>query len=113
MSEFKAYRVEDSKSDECCSTIVFAKSASEAKTIALATDTCSEAQYIDIRVKRLPGADHLYKGQREVGWYDSETRLTLVRDFSWSCYETSFECDSCPAKPYCRCFEDEEVTEDG
>ena len=109
MSEFKAYKAYDNKSDDGYSTIVFARSASEAKTIALATDTCSEAQYIDIRVTRLPGADNLYKGQCEVDWYDPKTRLALVKDFGWACYETSWECDTCPAKPHCSWFDDKEV----
>lgn len=106
MNGIKAYRVEDCKGDGYA-TIVFAKSVGEAKTIALATDACSEAQYIDIRVRRLPDADRLYKGGNEIDWYDPKTRLVLVRDFSWSCEETSYLCDNCPAKPYCCWYEEE------
>lgn len=107
MNDIKAYRVKDSKSDEGYVTIVFAKSVNEAKTIALATDACSEARYIDIRVKRLPDADRLYKGHNEIDWYDPKTRLILVRDFSWACEETCAMCFTCPAKPYCRWYEEE------
>ena len=56
----------------------------------------------------MPEADKLYKGAAEIDWYDAETRITLVRDFGWQCFEPSFECDTCPAKKYCRWFWEEQ-----
>lgn len=99
----KAYRACEKDSDYA--TIVFAESATQAKTIALSCESCEDAQYIDIRVQRMPGADKLYKGFSEIDWYDSEIRIALVRDFGWACLEPSWECDTCPAKQYCRWHE--------
>jgi hypothetical protein len=101
----KAYRAYEKDGD--CATIVFAESATKAKAAAQATDCCEDAQYIDIRVQRMPGADKLYKGYSEIDWYDKDTRISLVRDFGWSCLDPSWECDTCPAKPYCHRHEPE------
>lgn len=101
----KAYHACEKDGDY--STIVFAENATQAKTIAQACECCEDARYIDIRVCRVKWADKLYKGRAEVNWYDDETRITLVRDFGWSCFEPSWECDDCPAKPYCRWHEEE------
>ena len=101
----KAYRAYEKDND--FSTIVFADNATKAKLIAQACDCCEDARYIDIRVQRVPKADKLYNGRAEVDWYDPETRVTLVRDFEWSCFEPSWECNDCPAKPYCRWHESE------
>ena len=45
--------------------------------------------------------DRLYQGETELNWYDPELRLVLVRDFGWSCFEPSYECETCRAKPFC------------
>ena len=101
----KAYHASEKDGD--CSTIVFAENANHAKLIAQASDCCSDAKYIDIRVYRIKEADKMYKGRAEIDWYDDETRIMLVRDFGWSCFEPSWECDDCPANPYCRWHEEE------
>lgn len=108
MNDMKAYQVHDSESVENCSTIVFAENRTKAKLIAQSTDTCEDSRYIDIRVRRLPEADRLYKGKLEIDWYDAETRIALVRDFGWACLEPSFECDNCPAVQYCHWHEEEQ-----
>lgn len=95
----KAYHAYEKDSDYA--TIVFAESAAQAKIAAKACDCCEDARYIDIRVRRMPEADKLYKGSSEIDWYDDETRIALVRDFGWSCFDTSRECDTCPARQYC------------
>lgn len=104
LKPLKAYRAFEKDSDYA--TIVFAESATQAKTIALSCESCEDAQYIDIRVQRMPGADELYTGFSEIDWYDSKIRITLVRDFGWACLEPSWECDTCPAKQYCRWHEE-------
>lgn len=101
----KAYCARDKDGDT--STIVFAENATQAKIIAQATDCCGDAPFIDIRVKRVPGLDKLYKGHAEADWYDAETRIILVRDYCWRCWEPSWECDNCPAKQYC-CWHEQE-----
>ena len=105
----KAYKVWDEKALDPCTTIVFAENTREAKKIAMATDTCEEANFIDIRVKRCNEADYLYKGSSEIDWYDEETRIALVRDLGWRCYDTSWECEKCAARRYCAWFEDERI----
>ncbi len=107
----KAYRAWDEKAFDPWATIVFAENIKEAKKIAMATDACEEANFIDIRVRRLKEADCLYKGSSEIDWYDEETRIALVRDFGWRCYDTSFECEKCVARRYCAWFEEEDETE--
>lgn len=106
--KMKAYRAWDNGSYEAYTTIVFAENASEAKKIASSTQACECAKWIDIRVKRELQADGLYKGRPEVDWYDDETRLVLVKDFWWSCFEPSSECGSCVAREYCRYWEENE-----
>lgn len=104
----KAYRAWDDAADENYSTIVFAENAREAKKIAFSCDVCDDAEWISVRVKREPEADSLYKGKPEIDWRDRETRLALVRDFGWACEDTSYECDGCEAKEYCKHWEAEE-----
>ena len=108
----KAYKAWDEKAFDPCLTIVFAENIKEAKKIAMATDTCEEARFIDIRVKRCKEADCLYKGSSEIDWYDEETRIALVRDFGWCCSYTSWECENCAARKYCSWFEEERRQED-
>lgn len=106
MGKLKAYRAWDNAAYENYETIVFAENAREAKKIALCCDACEDADYIQVRVKRLPEADKLYKGQVEIDWFDMETRTALVKELGWACLDTSYECDTCPAKEYCRHWED-------
>ena len=101
----KAYRAYEVGGEGA--TIVFAETASQAKSVAKACDCCEDARWTDVRVNREPRADSLYKGQSEIDWYDPETRLVLVRDLGWACYEPSFECDSCNARKFCSHWEDE------
>lgn len=104
----KAYIAWNNASVEAYSTIVFAENSREAKKIAFCCDVCDGADYIQVRVKRFPEADKLYKGECEVNWWDMETRLALVKDSLWCCADTSYECDTCAAKKYCSHWEDEE-----
>lgn len=104
----KAYTAWDNASVESYSTIVFAENSREAKKVAFACDICDGSDYIQVRVKRLPGADKLYKGHPEIDWWDEETRLALVREFSWACEDTSCECETCSSKKYCSHWEDKD-----
>lgn len=104
----KAYIAWENASVEAYSTIVFAENSREAKKIAFTCDVCENADYIQVRVKRLPEADKLYKGHSEIDWGDEETRLALVKELEWACEDTSYECDTCTAKKYCRHWEGEE-----
>lgn len=62
----KAYEAWDNAADENYKTIVFAETAKEAKKIAFECEVCEYADYIQVRVKRLPEADKLYNGNNEI-----------------------------------------------
>jgi hypothetical protein len=49
----KAYQVSDKTSWEGYSTVVFAETRGKAKAIALNTDACEGAEYIDIKCYRV------------------------------------------------------------
>lgn len=101
----KAYKVWDANNFEGCSTVVFAETARAAKVIAMSTEACVDAEYIDIRVQRFPQMDEHYRGRNEIVWDDPEDRHALV-SLGWSCLETSWECDTCPEKAVCSHWED-------
>lgn len=101
----KAYKVWTEYSEGC--TVVFAETRNEAKVIALSCDCCEDAKYIDICIRRMKELDHLYKGRREIDWYDAETRIILVRDFGWTCVDVDYsECNNCPANQFCWGFQE-------
>lgn len=95
----KAYKVYSASDPDCGSTIVFAESIGKAKSIAKLTDIGEDSDFTDIRVNRYKLADSLYKGNREIDWNDPDTRLVLVRDLGWYCYDE--KCEECIAKQYC------------
>lgn len=105
----KAYKAWDMMSCENGSTVVFAETAQAAKNVARYTDACEDADYIDIRVQRLPEMDGHDRGRCEIDWYDPEDRKALVA-LGWSCLETSYECDTCPEKGACSHWKVEEET---
>jgi len=74
----KAYRVWDSEAVEGYSTVVFAENASKAKRMAMRTDTCEDAEYINIRARRFPEMDDKYRGAWEIDWYNDDDRRALV-----------------------------------
>lgn len=105
----KAYQAWDTRSIEDCSTVVFAETAQAARVIAFRTETCENADFINVRVRRLPQMDGRDRGRSEVDWYDMEDRKALVA-IGWACLETSWDCDTCPCKNICRQWEGEEET---
>ena len=97
----KAYKAWDEYSYEGYSTVVFAENATKAKAIALYSEACEGARYVDIRVRRLPEMDKHYRGSNEADWCCPEDRRALVA-LGWYCLEPeSWECRSCPAKDIC------------
>ncbi len=96
----KAYQAWDAKIVENFSTVVFAETAQAAKRAAMSTACCEFAEYIDIRVRRLPEMDGHDRGRSEIDWYDPEDRKALVA-LGWACLETSEECDTCLEKGAC------------
>lgn len=97
----KAYQVWDSGNDENGSTVVFAESARDAKAQARSTDVCENAEYIDIRVKRLPEMDDHCRGRDEIDWRDAEDRRALAA-LGWQCGNPDLDdCPACPARDLC------------
>ena len=96
---------------EYCATIVFAETRGKAKSMALTTDCCGDANFCDIEVRRVPQADKYYKdGKTEMDWFDPNDRIALVRDCDFSCeYAEIGKSESCAAKDYCNVYK--ELTE--
>lgn len=99
-TNLKAYKAWDDRSLEPYATVVFTESTREAKKIAFSTETCEDADYINVRVQRFPQMDKHYRGRPEIDWYDMEARQALVA-LGWMCLETSEECDTCPVRIFC------------
>lgn len=85
------------------STIVFANTRNEAKLLAMGTDFCEYAPYIDIRVRRVPELDGMEKCEpTDNPWLNDDIRLILVKEYDWACVEPQYsDCDNCIAKQYC------------
>lgn len=94
--------------DEFGATVVFAESAGKAKSIALTTDCCEDANFCDIEVRRVSQMDKYFKkGKTEMDWFNPNDRIALVRDCGFGCFEVKQEnCNICPAKEYCDYYND-------
>ena len=102
------------KRDEPCATVVFAETRGKAKSIAMGTEACEDADFLDIEVTRYKHMDKYYvDGKREMGWYNDKDRIALVKDAGFYCDDegiyNGIVCDACPAKEYC--FKYEEIIE--
>ena len=76
--------------DEFEAAVVFAETRGQAKTIALHTDACEDADFLSIEVRRAKEADKYYKpGKRELDWFNSEDRIALVKDCGFTCIHLS------------------------
>lgn len=107
----KAYKAYDKYNYEGYSTVVFAENAAKAKVIAFHSEACEDAQFIDIRVHRLPEMDKHYRGLDEVDWYCPKDRRALVA-LGWYCLDPeSWECNGCPANDICEYFKEENDAE--
>ena len=100
----KAWLVKD-KWDCYGAEIVFAETRGKARSLALATDCCSETDFIDVYVRRQPNADKYYKeGKWHLDWFNPKDRIVLVKDCGFVCDYEYFEwedCGDCSAKKYC------------
>lgn len=104
----KAYLVREK--DQFCATVVFAETAGKAKMLALSTDCCENARFIDIEVHRQPQVDKYYKeGKWHLDWENPQDRIVLVKECGFWCGEEAFEfddCELCSAKQYCDKYSD-------
>jgi hypothetical protein len=103
----KAYAVRTDYSEG--SGIVFAESHNKAKMLALYTDACEDAPYIDIRAKRIPELDGMENCEpKDNPWLNEDIRMILVKEYGWGCVEPGVyeDCDKCCAKQYCHWCEE-------
>ena len=105
----KAWHVRDEARGNDFATIVFAETRGKAHALAMRTDACEDAEWIDVRVTRMPSCDSAYRGIWELDWFNEADRLVLVRDANFVCsYEYDYadcDCDQCPATEYCYRYE--------
>lgn len=106
--KMKAWKVE-SRDGYSYSTVVFAETREKARVEALATDCCEDMEYKDVQPRRFKEADVLYRGYREVDWYNPSDRRFLCLN-GWHCEEPDVdECEACEAKDVCDGYEKEEM----
>ena len=103
----KAWTVSDDASYERGCTVVFAETRGKAHELALHTDCCEDAEWNDIRVRRNPAMDKMYRGRTEMDWYEPEDRIALVKECGWYCIDVDREyCEECPAAQWCEDYQD-------
>ena len=104
----KAWRV-SSKYGEF-STVVFAETRGKAKSLALATDACEDADFCEIEVRREKDLDKYYRdGKNEMHWDNPMDRIALVKECGFHCHPDYFEfeeCSACSAKEHCDYYHD-------
>lgn len=96
--------------DEFCATVVFAETRGKARALALHTEACEDADWLDIDVYRRPNLDKYYvDGKREMNWFNKNDRIALVRDGGFVCdpdYWEFEDCEVCSASDYCDKYQD-------
>ena len=105
----KAWLVQD-KNDCYGAEIVFAETRGKARSLAMATDCCSETSFLDVDVRRCKNADKYYKeGKWHLDWDNPKDRIVLVKDCGFVCdyeyHEWEF-CVDCSASKYCDRYKD-------
>lgn len=91
-------------------TIVFAETRGKARALAMHTEACEDAEFVDVEVIRRPQMDKYYtEGKMEMDWLNSKDRIALVKDCGFVCdydYWEHEDCEACPAKEYCDRYAD-------
>ena len=107
----KAWKVCDIRSEIGGCTVVFAETRSRAHALAMGTDCCEDAEWNDVRVKRIPAMDKMFKpGKCEMDWSDPDDRIALVKECGWFCchewLDRERDCPVCPAAEWCEDYQD-------
>lgn len=96
--------------DASCATVVFAETRGQARALAMHTEACEDAAFVNIEVRRKPQMDKYYTdGKREMDWFNSSDRIALVKDCGFVCDREYWEHDDydyCPSKEYCDQYAD-------
>lgn len=108
----KAWLVRERDSE--FATVVFAETRGKARSIAMQTDACADAEFTSIEVSRKPQLDKYYTpGKKEMDWYNDADRIALVKDGGFCCsYECGCEFEECPAHQWCDRYEEEKEAVD-
>lgn len=97
--------------DEFCATVVFAETRGKAKVLAMHTDACEDADFMDIEIRRVPQMDKYYTdGKKEMSWFKADDRIALVKECGFICDYDAFnlgDCAYCPAKEHCDFYHDQ------
>ena len=105
----KAWFVQD-KNDCYGAEIVFAETRGKARSLAMATDCCSETSFLDVDARRCKNADKYYKeGKWHLDWDNPKDRIVLVKDCGFVCdyeYHEWEVCVYCSASKYCDRYKD-------
>lgn len=85
------------------SAVVFAETRGKAKSLALCTSCCEDANFCDIEVSRAQQMDKYYvEGKTEMDWFNPKDRIALVKECGFYCEDPVAECcECCPAKEFC------------
>lgn len=101
---------------ESCATVVFAETRGKAKSAALHTEACEDADFVNIEVRRLKEADKYHKpGKKELDWLNAADRIAMVKDCGFTCDSEAHcweNCVDCPAKEFCDYFLSPEAMEE-
>lgn len=89
------------RNDDGYATVIFAETRNKAKLKAQCTDVCEDMEYIEINPRRFKEADAMYRGNREMDWYDSNDKRFLV-EHGWHCEEPEVDdCNECDCRDVC------------
>lgn len=101
----KAWIVDNKEGDS--STVVFAKTRGKARAVAVGANGCEDMEFIEIKPRRFPEADKMYRGKCEMDWNDPDDRRFLC-EHGWYCFDYDYkECLKCPAADVCECGKQE------
>ena len=106
----KAYEARNKWGYNDYTTVVFAKTAGKAKSIAMSSEACEGCDFIDIEVFRVPQLDKYYKkGKQEMDWFNEKDRIALVKYGGFYCSMEVIKpsCENCPASKWCDRYKDE------
>lgn len=96
--------------NEFCAAVVFAQTRRKAKVLAMQTDACDGADFMDIEVHRAKEADKYYQdGKTQLDWDNDADKIVLVKECGFVCDIDFFEpenCVTCVAKEYCDQYSD-------
>lgn len=108
LKPMKAWLVREK--NEFCATVVFSETRGKAKSMALSTECCEDADFCRIEVHREPQIDKYYvDGKREMDWDNPNDRIALVKECGFYCDIDYFEpedCVNCSAAEYCDRYKD-------